>query len=206
MIRPNSEILDRTPPHDLEAEANVIGSVLLDPRTIDAVAAIVSPGDFYADANRKLLGHLIGMHDANVPIDTTLLVARLKRAGDFEAIGGAAYLAEVAQSVPLASHATFYAEIVAKHAARRRMILAALEAVPRAMRRRNPRKKLRPGWKQRSAALTQRTSAANRFRLCKRPWPPSSGWTRSKLVANTRGCSRESMTLTRLSAGCSRGN
>ena len=67
------------------------------------------------------------MHDEGKRIDITLLVERLKQEGDFEAIGGAAYLAEVAQSVPYAANAAYYAEIVRNKATLRELIHASTE-------------------------------------------------------------------------------
>jgi len=119
-----SEILDRTPPQNLDAERGVLGSILLDPRTIDDVAPVLRPDDFYADAHRKLYAHLLAMHNAGKRIDTTLLVESLKQAGEFEAIGGAAYVAEVAHAVPVAAHAVYYAKIVRDKAVLRRLIHA----------------------------------------------------------------------------------
>ena len=105
----------------------MIGSLLLDPMLCDDVLLIVRPDDFYADANRKLFDHMVQMHDGGVRIDMTLLVERLKAAGDFEAIGGMAYLAEVAQSVAVAAHAANYAEIVRDKATLRALIHASTE-------------------------------------------------------------------------------
>src|SRR3989304_2326374 len=114
--RVSSEILDRLPPHNLEAEKAVIGSLLLDCNLCDEVALILRPEDFYADANEKLYRHLLVRHETGKLLDALLLVERLKQAGDFEAVGGAAYLAEVAQSVPYAANAVHYAQIVRKNA------------------------------------------------------------------------------------------
>lgn len=125
--RVSSEILDRLPPQSLEAERAVLGSILLDPQMCDDVALILRPDDFYADANQKLYRSLLAMHDEGKRIDVTLLVERLKLAGDFEAIGGAAYLAEVAQSVPYAANATYYAEIVRAKSTVRELIHASTE-------------------------------------------------------------------------------
>ena len=97
------------------------------PMCCDDVALIVRPDDFYADAHRKLFAHMCAMHDAGKRIDTTLLVERLKTAGDFEAIGGAAYLGKIANSVPIAAHAAYYAEIVRDKATLRSLIHASTE-------------------------------------------------------------------------------
>ena len=83
--RVSSEILDRLPPHNLDAEKGVLGSILLDPNLCDDVALVLRPDDFYADANQKLYGHLLAMHDEGSRIDATLLLERLRSAGDLEA-------------------------------------------------------------------------------------------------------------------------
>ena len=125
--RVSSEILDRLPPQNLEAEKGVLGSLLLDPNLCDDVALVLRPDDFYADANQKLYGHLLAMHDEGGRIDTTLLLERLKQSGDLEAVGGTAYLAEVVHSVPYAANAVYYAEIVRDKATLRALIHASTE-------------------------------------------------------------------------------
>lgn len=124
-----SEILDRLPPQNLDAEKGVLGSILLNPVVCDDVALIVRPDDFYADANRKLFTHMLAMHDDGGRIDTVLLVERLKQAGDLEAVGSEAYLAEVVQSVAVAAHAEYYARIVRDKATLRALINAGTEVV-----------------------------------------------------------------------------
>jgi replicative DNA helicase len=125
--RVSSEILDRLPPQSLEAERGVLGSLLLDPQLCDEVALLLRSEDFYADANQRLYRHLFGLHDEGKRVDVTLLVERLKQSGEYEAIGGAAYLAEVAQSVPYAHNAPHYAQIVRDKATIRELIHAATE-------------------------------------------------------------------------------
>jgi replicative DNA helicase len=123
----NSEILDRLPPQNLEAEIGVLGSLLLNSNLCDDVVMILRPEDFYADANQKLFGHIVEMHGEGSKIDTTLLVERLKSEGDLEAIGGPAYLAEIMSLVPVAAHAVHYAHIVRDKATLRSLIHASTE-------------------------------------------------------------------------------
>jgi len=123
----SSEILDRLPPQNLDAEKGVLGSLFLDPDMCDEVALVLRPDDFYADANQKLFAHLLAMHEEGTRIDTTLLVERLRSSGDIEAIGGVAYLGEVAQSVPFAHNAVHYANIVHDKATLRSLIHASTE-------------------------------------------------------------------------------
>ncbi len=126
-MKVNSEILDRRPPCNVEAERGVLGSILLLPIVCDDVAMILRAEDFYDDANQILYQHLREMHDEGRRIDTTLLVERLRSKGDFERTGGAAYLAEILQSVPTAANATHYAEIVKSKATLRALIHSSTE-------------------------------------------------------------------------------
>jgi replicative DNA helicase len=122
-----SEILDRQPPCSLEAERGVLGSMLLLPIVCDDVALILRPEDFYDDANRTLYSQMRAMHDEGRRIDTTLLVERLKNSGQFAAMGGAAYLAEILQASPTAANATYYAEIVKNKSTLRSLIHSSTE-------------------------------------------------------------------------------
>ncbi len=122
-----SEILDRQPPFNLEAETGVLGSIMLNPDVCDDVTLLLRVDDFYDDANRKLYGHMMGMHDAGQKLDLTLLVECLKQAGDFERIGGTAFLARTFQSVPNYAHAVYYAKIVREKATFRALIDASTD-------------------------------------------------------------------------------
>ncbi len=122
-----AEILQRQPPFDLEAEMGVLGSILLLPEVCDEIATVLRVDDFYDDANRTLFGHLREMHDEGKKIDVTLLVSRLRKAEDYEAIGGAAYLGRLSTAVPNAAHAVYYAQIVAEKATCRKLIQSATE-------------------------------------------------------------------------------
>lgn len=127
--RVSSEILDRLPPQSLAAEKAVLGSIMLDPRVADSVSARLKPDDFYADAHRRVFARLLAMRDARQPIDGLTLLDSLRGASELEAVGGVEYLAELAQSVPVACNALYYAGIVADRAARRNVIQAMTECL-----------------------------------------------------------------------------
>jgi replicative DNA helicase len=118
----NLDLFDRLPPHNAEAEAGVVGAILLNPLVCDEVATILRPEDFYSNANRKLFENMMEMHSAGRSIDLTLLVEQLRRSGDFEEIGGESYLAELMGSVQVTAHAMHYAEIVRDKAVLRELI------------------------------------------------------------------------------------
>lgn len=105
-------ILDRQPPCNLEAEAGVLGSVLLNPDAFDEVASVVNAADFYDYANQILFRHIAEMREIGLRIDMTLLVDHLKSASDYERVGGRSYLARTFQSVANCAHAVYYAHIV----------------------------------------------------------------------------------------------
>jgi len=116
-------------PHSVDAEKAVLGSILLLPDVFDEVALLVRPGDFYDDANRIIYEHLLDMHDAGQRIDPMLLVERLRKGEVYEAVGGAAYLAEVGKQVPTAAHAEYYANIVANKSVLRSLVHAGTDIV-----------------------------------------------------------------------------
>ena len=77
---------------------------------MDEVA--IKPTDLYLDAHQKLYTAMVAIHESRRPVSATLLIDHLQRAGQYEVIGGAAYLYEVLQSTAVASHARYYADIV----------------------------------------------------------------------------------------------
>jgi replicative DNA helicase len=101
---------------------SVLGSALLNPDVINDLTLVIRSDDFYDDAHRKIYHHMQEMFDTGKKIDPALLVSRLKDAGEFELVGGMAYLAKLGNSVPNPAHASYYAEIVRSKATVRRLI------------------------------------------------------------------------------------
>jgi replicative DNA helicase len=123
------ELLNRQPPQSLEAERAVIGSLLLLPEVCDEVALLVRPNDFYDTSHRAIFSHMLALHDDGRQIDPTLLAQRLRDAGQYEAVGGAAYLLELSQEVATAAHAEYYARIVRDKAVLRSLIHAGTDII-----------------------------------------------------------------------------
>ncbi|MGI9455588.1 MAG: replicative DNA helicase, partial [Aeoliella sp.] len=120
-------LLERKMPQALEAEQGVLGSLLLLPEKFDEVALLLGSDDFYDDANGRVFTHLVEMHDTGRQIDPMLLVQHLRDAGDYELVGGAAYIAELGEAVPTAAHAEYYAKIVREKATLRSLIHASTD-------------------------------------------------------------------------------
>lgn len=118
----DTDLLNKLPPHNLDAEKGVIASMLLDAAQRDLVDQMLRPEHFYADSHQKLFKHITAMDDTGVPSDIILLTNRLTKAGDLEACGGPAYLAEVLGSLVVVAHAKQYADIVLEKAQLRELI------------------------------------------------------------------------------------
>jgi replicative DNA helicase len=99
-------------PGNIEAERNVLGSILLKPDVCDDVALVVRPDDFADEAHQAIYRHLLELHDSGGRIDATILLERLRGGDELDLVGGAAAIAELINSVPHAAHATHYAAII----------------------------------------------------------------------------------------------
>jgi len=113
------------PPQNLEAEASLIGSILLDGESIGQIADSVKAVDFYEDRHRIIYESMAKLYDAHRPIDLLTLSNELEKSKQLDSVGGSSYLTELTNLVPTASHIEQYAEIVAEKATRRRLIKAA---------------------------------------------------------------------------------
>src|SRR5919198_208028 len=112
------------PPHNLEAEQSVIGSLLLDRETIIAVSPILHPQDFYAEAHGIIYAVIVELYERRQPADYVTLTDELERRDLLKRVGDRSYLLSLAAAVPTAFHAQHYAEIVARLAVLRRLISA----------------------------------------------------------------------------------
>ena len=119
------QLTERSSPHDALAERALLGSLILDSTYCDSIE--IAAEDFYSREHQLLYGHIAAIHEQGTRVDTRLLVDRLKKFGDYERIGGAPYLAEIAQASPIATNAQFYAGIVRGHSRQRRYFHASLE-------------------------------------------------------------------------------
>lgn len=119
----------KVPPQNVEAEASLLGALLIDSDAIVKIADIISAPDFYDERHRHIFEAISHLYEQRRPIDVLTLSDQLKGAGFLEAVGGAAYLTELTNFVPTAAHAEQYAEIVAQKAMRRRLIAASQDIV-----------------------------------------------------------------------------
>ncbi len=114
----------KVPPQNLEAEASLLGALLIDSDGIVKVADIIFDHDFYDERHKHIYSAIKKLYESHSPIDVLTLADELKNRGDLEKIGGPAYLTELTNFVPTAAHVNQYAEIVASKSLRRRLIKA----------------------------------------------------------------------------------
>jgi len=117
-------MLKKTPPHSLEAEKNILGSILVNNKNLNVVLSIISPEDFYTEGNRKILDKIISLVDKNLPVDLLTITETLQRAGELEAVGGASYISSLMDGVPKSLNIEYHAQIVKEKALLRRLILS----------------------------------------------------------------------------------
>jgi replicative DNA helicase len=116
---------DKMPPQNIEAEASLLGSILIDKEAIIKIADIVSADDFYVDRNSIIYTAMLDLYEARQPLDLLTLSNKLDSVQELDRIGGSAYLTELVDSVPTAAHVVHYAGIVSHKATLRRLITAA---------------------------------------------------------------------------------
>jgi hypothetical protein len=121
------ELLDRSPPHDVEAERIVLASVLLDPRRFDEVRGLLRPEAFFDPRHARLFTEMLALRAEGKPVEFNVLTSKLKAADALDAVGGPSYLREVAEAAPIATHAAAYAKTVADLYRQRRIVEAGLQ-------------------------------------------------------------------------------
>lgn len=122
---------DRIPPHNLDAEAALLGCVLLEGRpAMDTVASssLVS-SDFYTEAHRLVYKAMWSLYERDEAIDLITVNAELLRQGTQQQTGGPAALAQLAEEGAIAANLMSYAEIVADHGQSREVISKATETI-----------------------------------------------------------------------------
>ncbi|HEV8714241.1 MAG TPA: replicative DNA helicase [Candidatus Binatia bacterium] len=116
------DTLRKVPPQSLDAEESVLGGVLFDTHALDRVIEVLSVDDFYRASHRKIFRAMLALSEKGEPIDLITLSDLLKSRGELQDIGGATYLAELADKVPSAANISHYARIVREKAVLRSLI------------------------------------------------------------------------------------
>lgn len=114
----------KLPPHSIEAEVSVLGSILIDNDALLAVSEFLRPQHFYDLSNGKIYEIMMSLFDNRAPIDIVTVSEKLKEAGYLKKIGGKTYLTKLANEVPTAANVESYGRIIKSHSAKRELISA----------------------------------------------------------------------------------
>ena len=118
----SGEAAAHIPPQNIEAEESILSAILIDNHTLLDVLEILAAEDFYKSAHQLIYAAITELFDRNEPVDLITLSNHLKEKNQIDKIGGASYLAELVDSVPMAVNARHYADIVHGKACLRRLI------------------------------------------------------------------------------------
>ena len=117
----------KIPPHDVDAEQAILGSMLTDQDAVIDAMEVLKPEDFYREDNKYIYQSIINLYNRGEPIDIITVKAELTSMQKFEAVGGIEYLATLPDKVPLVANADKYIKIVEEKSILRQLIKAANE-------------------------------------------------------------------------------
>jgi replicative DNA helicase len=120
-------IIERMPPHSIEAEEAVLGSVLIDPEAFWRVSGWLKSDDFYLVKHQWVWDACRTLHEQRQPIDFVTITQALTVRGQLDEIGGPAFISHLINVVPTAIHAEGYGHLVERKARRRRLLTVASE-------------------------------------------------------------------------------
>lgn len=123
----DQKFLEKIPPHSLEAEESLLGSLLIDKDAIIKIVDIILPQDFYRSANQKVYEAIQDLYNSQEPIDIITLANKLEDKKQLANIGGRTFLAKLSNTVATAGNVAQYANIIQKKATLRRLQQAAAE-------------------------------------------------------------------------------
>jgi len=126
---PDDPLLEKVPPHSLEAEMSVLGAMLLSSEATGIAVQYLDADCFYRPQHRALFTTVVKLYDQAKPVDLVILREALRASGQLEEVGGDSYLVTLADSVPTLANAEYYARVVKEKALLRGLIQAAAEII-----------------------------------------------------------------------------
>ena len=124
-----SELIERIPPQDIEAEQSVLGALLVSPEAIGKVAELLRPEHFYRQAHGIIFQAVCDLAERGEPIDLITVSSLLRSKEELDAVGGYGYLMDLASSIPTAANVEYYAKIVEEKGTLRSLIAGGTKIV-----------------------------------------------------------------------------
>jgi replicative DNA helicase len=121
--------IEKMPPQNIEAEAAVLGSMLIEEHAIADAIELLEGSSFYNDANRKIFECIIRLYNDGKAVDVVTLIEELKKTEDLDKIGGSTYVTNLATVVPTAANIKHYARIVREKSILRNLISTATNII-----------------------------------------------------------------------------
>lgn len=121
----NKNIITKLPPQAIETEQALLGALLINKDALIKVADVIASSDFYRDDHAEIYAAILKLYEKRQPVDLVTLTEQLEKEKKLKEVGGASYLATLANSVSSAAHVSHYADIVHQKATLRRLISAA---------------------------------------------------------------------------------
>ncbi len=121
--------LGKVPPHDIDAEQAVIGSMLTDKDAVVDAIEILKSDDFYRQDNKTIYESILNLYNKAEPIDIITVKSELTSLGKLEAVGGLEYLATLPDKVPTTANVEKYIKIVEEKSILRRLIKSCNELI-----------------------------------------------------------------------------
>lgn len=115
----------KIPPHSEEVEQSVLGAILIDKDAISIISAFLSPAHFYSENHARIYEVMLTLYEQRRPIDLVTVTDVLKKKKLLTDIGGASFLAELANAVPTAANIEHYGRIIKDHHTKRELIKTA---------------------------------------------------------------------------------
>lgn len=125
--------LEKSLPHNSEAERAVLGAILLDNELFDQTSEILTKNDFYLESHRSIFSTMEGLSSSFRTIDSLTIKDELQKDNRLEAVGGVAYIASLLDGVPRVSSIDHYARIVKEKALLRKLVHSANEILLRSI-------------------------------------------------------------------------
>lgn len=118
---------DRLPPHNIQAEQVVLGAVMMAPRVLAEVRALLDGTEFFRPAHTRIWDAIGALADRDAPFDPLAVSVELGKA--LTKVGGAPYLFDLIRAVPSAANGAYYAQLVRDLAYRRHVVEAGTRLV-----------------------------------------------------------------------------
>lgn len=116
--------MDKVPPQSIEAEQSALGSMLIEKDAVSRVIEIVRPSDYYKESNQIIYNTILHLYEKGEPIDLLTVSEELKTRGQFDLVGGAAYLTALINAVPNAANVEYYSYLIREKSDLRNLIYA----------------------------------------------------------------------------------